>query len=184
MQSDLPIRFRWNPSPREIIIAAAKNISEAIFFSKRNADFEEKYDGKDISIFRGEWPNAHIEPLRDVPLNKQSSSHLHIALVPSNVPYDAPAYLRFDNWNECPAPEEHVALFKYWYERYGAEPVSIMSDIIEMYVSRPPSTRAEALALADEQFLYCEDIVLQGIETTSALATGLLNGCYWYFWWD
>ena len=40
------------------------------------------------------------------------------------------------------------------------------------------------MALAWEQFLFCEDIVSQGVETISNLGATLLNSPYWFFWWD
>ena len=40
------------------------------------------------------------------------------------------------------------------------------------------------MELAEEQFAYCPDIVHQGVGTISALASMLLDGTAWYFWWD
>ena len=87
--------------------------------------------------------------------------------------------------NECPAPEEHVAVHRYWFETYGAEIVLLSDDIVEMRVARPPTTRQAAEALAYEQFVYSGgDLVFQGTQTLLALASTLLAGRYWYFWWD
>ncbi len=58
------------------------------------------------------------------------------------------------------------------------------ADVIEMRVARPPTTREDAMALANEQYAYCEDIVHQGVESLSNLAATLLNGTVWFFWWD
>jgi hypothetical protein len=38
--------------------------------------------------------------------------------------------------------------------------------------------------LAREQYLYCSDIVWQGVGSVSNLSKTLLNSNYWYFWWD
>jgi hypothetical protein len=73
---------------------------------------------------------------------------------------------------------------RYWFERWGAEPVAITSDTVEMLVARPPQSREDALALANEQFAYCEDVVTQGVGTIEALAANLLEGQTWFFWWD
>jgi hypothetical protein len=73
---------------------------------------------------------------------------------------------------------------KYWQERYGAEVVGVTHDVVEMLISRPPRTRAQALELAREQCLYCSDIVLQGTNTLDVLAASLLDGTTWFFWWD
>ena len=60
-------------------------------------------------------------------------------------------------------------------ERHGAEIVCVSSDVIECHVARPPVDDEDALALARAQYLYCADIVDQGMETVSALA-GALRG--------
>jgi hypothetical protein len=78
----------------------------------------------------------------------------------------------------------HVAFLKRWHEAWGAEVVGIAGDVVEMEVARPPKDRAAALALAREQFLYCADIVHQGVGSLEALGAILLGGKVWYFWWD
>lgn len=95
-----------------------------------------------------------------------------------------PAHLRYGGWNECPEPAQHVAAFRQWRDRYGAELVGLGSDTINMRVARPPQSRQAALALAREQFLYCFDIVVQGTQTLEALAAGLQKSRWWFFWWD
>lgn len=65
-----------------------------------------------------------------------------------------------------------------------APPVSMTHDVAELLVERPPKDRQVALALAEEQFIYCSDIVLQGTESIEALAVGLVGGSAWFFWWD
>jgi hypothetical protein len=81
-------------------------------------------------------------------------------------------------------PEVHGAFFRYWGETYGAEPVVIARDVIEMTVARPPLTRDAALALAREQYAYAADIVDQGTETIDALAAEIIGQPRWFFWWD
>ena len=62
--------------------------------------------------------------------------------------------------------------------------VSITRDVIEFAVKNPPKTREAAMELAKEQYIFCNDIVDQGVGTVSALAATLLDSNYWYFWWD
>jgi len=92
--------------------------------------------------------------------------------------------LRFGGWNECPSPEVHVALMRLWQERFGAEVVGITRDVVEMRVERPPTNKVDALRLAKQQYLYCQDIVDQGTQTLESLAAVLLGGTSWFFWWD
>jgi Domain of unknown function (DUF4253) len=107
-----------------------------------------------------------------------------IALMPMGESWEAAAAIGFGAWNECPTPEEHVIVMRYWFERWGAEPIAITSDTVEMLVGKPPTSRDEALALAHEHLAYCEDIVTQGVGTIEALAATLLEGHTWFFWWD
>lgn len=107
-----------------------------------------------------------------------------ISLVPTSAACETPAWMRFGGWNACPEPGVHVAMMRYWQERYGAEPVCMTFDILEFRISRPPMTPEAARALALEQYVYCSDIVDQGVETVDALAMTLWQAPTWYFWWD
>lgn len=95
-----------------------------------------------------------------------------------------PAQLKYGGWNDCPSPEIHCAVWKFWQERYGAEIIGVSGDVIEAYVRNPPKTKEEAMELAWQQYLYCTDIVDQGVETVSNLAAAILNHNLWFFWWD
>jgi hypothetical protein len=136
----------------------------------------------------GEWPEEEVEEMSlTVPkdtLSGRFHKEVYILSIPTNRAYEVPAYFGYGDWNECPGPEEHVGIWRYWYEKYGAKIIVITSDTIECTVERPPTTREEALALAREQFFYCADIVTQGVQTVSALAACLIKSKYWFFWWD
>jgi Domain of unknown function (DUF4253) len=142
----------------------------------------------DPARFHGEWPeNVRPDETYVVPadiVTKKAKPRVNLALVPVQHPSEVPLKLAFGGWNENPYPEEHAVVFRYFHEKYGAEPVCISGDVIEMKVLRPPQTKAEALALAEKQFIYCEDIVTQGTETIELLAASLLKGKKWFFWWD
>ncbi len=77
-----------------------------------------------------------------------------------------------------------MAFFKSWFERYGAVVTAIGPDTVEFSVANPPKTMEEARILAREQFVYCADIVFQGVQSVENLAKVLVNGGNWYFWWD
>lgn len=171
-------------TPDEILQDALEiNIDD--FFKERENLLKEIYGEYDIM---GEWvddiePRNYITSYLDFrtgePLNE-----VHIGLIPTNNSYEIPAYVKYGGWNACPMPEEHVAIMKYWNEKYGAKIISITGDTIGCVVDNPPTTKEEAMALAREQFLYCDDIVTQGCESISILAGTLLNARYWEFWWD
>ena len=137
---------------------------------------------------RGLWP-TESSPCHEfqIPIGMASRKPLpqvYVALVPTATCWHVPAHLRFGAWNECPQSEEHVALMRFWQQNFGAEVVGITSDVVEMLVGCPPSNRIDALKLAKQQYLYCQDIVDQGTQTLEVLAASLLGGTSWFFWWD
>lgn len=136
----------------------------------------------------GYWPHqvpqagsmgAHLEVLSQKPRNRVAISKL-----PTPRNWEAPAYLGIGGWNACPSASVITAFAKRWHERYAAEIISVTHDVMEFTVSKPPVDRDSALALAKEQYIFCSDIVDQGVGDISALAATLLNSNYWYFWWD
>ncbi len=128
-------------------------------------------------------PNTQFQSVHDYRTHKPLASVL-LAFLPTSQGWHAPAILRWGGWNDNPLPEQHASLFRHWEERYGAEPVVMTHDVVEMRVKRPPRTRAEAIELAWMQAGYCSDIVWQGVNSVGALAGILLNAPVWYFWWD
>jgi hypothetical protein len=114
----------------------------------------------------------------------QPLPQVHIVLVPTDDPTTVPAHLHWGDWNECPAPEYHVAALRHWREHYGAELVGLDRDVMNLRVARKPATRDEALELARVQYAYCNDIVDQGTDSLRVLAANLMAHEWWYFWWD
>lgn len=104
-----------------------------------------------------------------------------IALVQTSDWTTIPAHLRWGGWNDCPAPEYHIAALRSWRERYGVELVGLSSDTMNLIAARRPTNREEALALAREQFEYSADIAADSL---SALASMLMSDSWWYIWWD
>jgi Domain of unknown function (DUF4253) len=136
----------------------------------------------------GEWPTEPMgapelsvatETLTGAPLEK-----VQIVILPTDDSSTIPAYLHWGHWNGCPAPEYHIAALRSWRERFGAELVGLSHDVMNVRVRSRPPTREAALELAREQYVYCSDIVDQGVQTLSALAAVLMESDWWYFWWD
>ncbi|HYP21295.1 MAG TPA: DUF4253 domain-containing protein [Chloroflexia bacterium] len=123
-----------------------------------------------------EWTDGYkrFKPLRTV----------RVALVPTRASWEVPAYLKFGAWNDCPQPEEHVAILKRWHAQYGAQVVGLTHDVLEVGVTRPPNSKLSAFNLAREQYGYCSDLVDQGDGGILDLAATLLDASVWYFWWD
>lgn len=111
---------------------------------------------------------------------------LVVGLVPVDPqrPWQVAAYFRYAGWHDSPQADVHVAMFKHWYEHYGAVVVAMTEDTVELRVSRRPASRDEATKLALQMYLFCPDCVEQGAETVGTLAEILMGSDYWFFWWD
>jgi hypothetical protein len=134
----------------------------------------------------GEWPAQpdYVPGLSVTRDMGRTLEKVHVALIPTDDSTTIPAHLRWGGWNACPHPEYHVAALRAWRDRFGAELVGLGFDRMDLRVARPPQSRAQALDLAHEHYVYCSDIVDQSLGTLSALAALLLGGEWWSFWWD
>jgi Domain of unknown function (DUF4253) len=136
----------------------------------------------------GEWPassgpSAGLSVAYNI-LTGEPLPKVYIGLAATDDWTTIPAYLRWGGWNDCPAAEYHVVAMRTWRDRYGIELIGMSFDTINLRVAAKPKTREEALALARDQYIYCADIVDQGVQTYSALAADLMANDWWYFWWD
>ncbi len=163
--------------PKTLDAAAAMSVEE--FFRKRRADDREVYD----QLEKGDWPAV---PFKLEPQLIRDMDEVFIVKVPTAHSYEAVAYIGFGGWNDCPADAEHVAILRYWHDRYGANLVAQGADMLECTVERPPTTREAAVELAREQLIYALGTLGElGIgNSVPELAAALLNSRYWLFWWD
>ncbi len=137
---------------------------------------------------QGEWPEDDFDAFDEYYYTlhyryEPAPKSMLIGLMPTLNPWEAPALMGFGGWRSCPNPAEHSSVLRLWFERYGAEPIILTRDVLELRVTRPPHSSEAALELAGEQFAYCDDIVYQGTGTLEALAGTLVGAPTWYFWW-
>jgi hypothetical protein len=170
--------------PPEKVLEDAKAVDVRAWFSQRIAQDRGHYEAR-----LGEWPTKPSAPASimahlDLPYLSRPKESVFIAKLPATNTWEVPAHLGLGGWNECPFPEELVAVSRYWYDTYGAEIAAVTSDTIEYVVDNPPNDRDTAEMLAREHFIYCTDIVHQGTGTLRNLAAGLVNAKVWFFWWD
>jgi hypothetical protein len=136
----------------------------------------------------GTWPGRPPNPLTLTVVEdwrtREPYEVAYLIRIPDDDWTTIPAHLRWGGWNENPPAEYHVAAFRAWRDRYGAELVGISPDVLNLRVATRPFSRAEAIDLAREQYVYCRDIIDQGAGTLSNLAAGLISSDWWYFWWD
>lgn len=135
---------------------------------------------------QGAWP---AEPERrgfGLPYGwNDEPNEVTVALVPAAEPWLVPVTLQYGSWNDYPDPAEHAAIMRYWHGRYGAEPVVWTGTTVEYAVARPPSTRADAIALAWEYRQYNDgEYDNYYADSLTDLAASLLNAPVWRMWWD
>jgi hypothetical protein len=168
------------------IIEASLGVNLARWIAGRREEAEE-YEFSPEEVL-GEWPAEMPEKgsigLHTDILTGRVKPTVYFGLAPIAQPWHLPAFVHYGAWNECPEPEVHCAFHRAWFERFGAEITGLSGDTVECLVRRPPATREAALALAWEQYWYCQDIVEQGCGSVSDLAATLLDSPYWFFWWD
>jgi hypothetical protein len=116
--------------------------------------------------------------------NGKPRKEVFIAKLPTMDHWTIPLHLHFGGWNACPYPEEHAALARYWEEGYGARIAVVTSNTVEFTVERPPLDPEHCARLAQEQYIYCADIVNQGVGSVPTLAGALRGSSRWFFWWD
>jgi hypothetical protein len=132
------------------------------------------------------WPSLEPRDPRYLPPRTwfvdyvDPSTRVTIALLPTRVPWEAAAHIGFGGGNQNPSPVDHVAIHRYWYDRYGAEITVMARSVVETRVARPPNDRAATTRLAFEQYTYDPDF--DG--TIGGLALMLHRTPWWYFWWD
>ena len=179
------------PAGADADLAQAALLDVDQWLAERRADQEAEAEEAEISLptrdNTGDW-DAKIAkkraaqfafPKELAKLGKTAA----LALVPSRSGYDVPAMLGFGGFNDCPEPAEQSAVLKRWQERYGAQPVFLHVDTLELKITRPPADRDEAMNLAWEQYLYCTDL-LETHGTVAELAAHLMGAERWHFWWD
>ncbi len=178
-------------------LEAAQTIDASKWFDERQEDLpnpeEEAEEWREMMEDMGLDPDAmDQEPVSDLVrfstpydiLTGEPLPELVLTLIPAQFGWQAAAYLGFGGWNACPEPAEQVAIQKHWHENFKAELVAMTASVVEMKVLNPPQTDEEALKLAQEQYLFCDDIVHQGCQTIDNLKQTLLKSPHWYFWWD
>jgi hypothetical protein len=171
---------------RAQILRQAETINPQEFLQQRLTRLWQNYSEADL---RGDFREAEPDDCFYSHHLTVSQPHpeLIIAKIPAQHPWELAAWLPMGDFNSCPAPAKQVAVFKYWHEKYGAVPGVVTYENWELELTRPPLTDADAEALAEEFFAFCEESVVQASEgwgSIRALASALKGSTTWYFWWD
>lgn len=140
------------------------------------------YPNVNFNDFMGE--ELDLDPITNITLISNDST-LIMAKVPVEYSYQLPIYIPMGGFNDCPSPVEQAAIFKYWYDLYGAEPYFVSYDVWELFLKTPITDMSTCIDIAKQQYMFCTDIIEQSMyPTIKGLASQLINSNIWYFWWD
>lgn len=104
-----------------------------------------------------------------LPGESQPVERIWIAVTPIALPWESASAIEFGAWNECPTSEEHVVVMRYWFERWGAEPVAITSDTVEMLSGNLIGEFAEASDAFELVSEILQDEGLSGVKPLTLL---------------
>lgn len=192
----------FQPAPDEIRADAAANVTEAAnvpptpwtFRRNRGRPAPPPPDGPDDDRDPPEPDLAELYSARG-PFRAHLSGGgcpgwpphplVRLRLYPTAVPWEVFAYAPCGGWNDCPYPDEQLAMLRHWHTRYGAEVVSDRGTWYELFVPRPPRTRHAAHRLVQEMAHFGEETFYSHGPTAHPDPVEAVRGShYWYFWWD
>lgn len=123
-------------------------------------------------------------PARTQPAIRTPRSVEHLLLVPVTRPADVPWVLGWDGaCNYDLAGGDISGVLRSWEDRYGAFITEIGFDVLQLSVQRPPTEPNDIAKVAREHWVFCWDIVEQGVGKVAELEPGIAAGD-WGFWWD
>ncbi len=156
------------------------------YFDLRRADNEE-WEDEEEEVDTDEFEDVEfggVDGFTSIfDFETDTTKELILVKIPNIAVWEVFAYLPFGGWNECPGTLEHMSIAKYWNDKYAAIPAVISSDTLEFLVNEITDPEI-AKEVAEEHYLYCNDIVSQGVGTKENLAKQLMNSSVWFFWWD
>ncbi len=165
---------KWQSS----ILASSPVDGQAFLRNRFEAIKEDYHDDEDWNA-KVVGSDENLPPIDDFGIS--DGSNVYLVEVPVKEPWQIFAYIPMGDWNECPTAEEHMAVAKYWYEKYGAVVAHISNDMIQYYLPKPVTDNT--MPLAEEHMGYCDDTVFQG-ENLTSLAAEIKKSTIWCFWWD
>ncbi|UUU31725.1 DUF4253 domain-containing protein [Streptomyces sp. CA-210063] len=133
-------------------------------------------------------PDARAAEIADSLLHDGSwLKRPRMALVPASRSADIPAAI---GWTGPVNYETDVArlctVLRSWEDRFGIRVIALTLDQLVLSVAAPPTTRAEAEAVAAEHFAFCPDTLRQTYDDglRAYAEKELLGQHLWAFWWD
>lgn len=132
-------------------------------------------------------PDTRAAEVADSLAGDGSLKEPRLALVPARRSADIPAALGWGGPMNYEGDTARLcAVLRSWEDRFGIRVVALTFDQLVLSVAAPPTTRAEAEAVAAEHFAFCPDNITQGHHETlrTYAAHEVLGQRVWSFWWD
>lgn len=171
------LMYRWyNPGNR------SENVNLDTLFKPAIDELFDPNGEDDLSILVGS-PTDKSYTITQIAHVDAHDSIVCLAQIPVEHPWQIFQKIPFGDWNECPDDGVLEAFLKRLYENYGAVPVVLRGDTLELIPQRKPKGQ-EAFDLALQMYAFCPDSISQGVGTIHAFAKGLENSDVWQFWWD
>ncbi|MGW4274352.1 DUF4253 domain-containing protein [Streptomyces seoulensis] len=178
----------WELMPGEVSYPGDHDAEDVL------ADYWEDYADEDAA--HDEWPGLAAPLTRTAAPDTRAAEVAdslaegrswlkdpHLGLVPARRSADIPAAI---GWS---GPLNHdndvarlCAVLRSWEDRFGIRVVALGFDHLTVSVAAPPTTRAEAEAIAVEHLAFCPDN--GDVDRLAAYADGLVGEHAWHFWWD
>jgi hypothetical protein len=147
-----------------------------------------------LAPFGPEFPGlASAQPLIEEELRADPAGSALLGLVSCRRPADATGVAGWMGAINRRTPAELSAVLRSWEDRFGAIPVGLGFATLTLLVSRPPTTRDDALRVAAEVAAFCPDALWQPeslppyVErecSLEAIGRELLFNSLWRLWWD
>ncbi len=77
-----------------------------------------------------------------------------------------------------------AAVLRGWEDRFGARPVRLGFNTLEVSVAAPPRDLEHAVHVAAEHWAFCPDNIWQGPGDLTGYAEQIIGRMTWSFWWD
>lgn len=179
----------WELAPAEMSYPGDHDAEEVLTeFWEECAEEDADWPGlADAPPGTAQDPDATASDLVDSLLAGGPLKDPRLALVPARRSADIPAAI---GWMGPANHEDDTgrlcSVLRSWEDRFGIRVIALGFDHLLASVATPPTTLAEAEALAAEHFAFCPDNIWQGSDTTlTAYAENqLVNRQVWHFWWD
>ncbi|KPI01948.1 protein of unknown function DUF4253 [Actinobacteria bacterium OK074] len=133
-------------------------------------------------------PDTHAAEVADVLISTGAwFKEPRLALVPARRSADIPAALGWTGPLNYEGDTARLcAVLRSWEDRFGIRVLALTFDQLVLSVAAPPTTEADAEAVAAEHFAFCPDNITQGDhENLREYAHNeVLGKEIWSFWWD